>query len=280
MVSNYKNNSRHKEFIRKKWVEFIKEISKLEEKECSIITLPSDEMQDLRLFKEEGIIDWEENETESCTITKGKVICFERLTSIHNKLAKKLVNATTHPYEIGRFFQEKYNKLINGETTFFPVDVINLDLDGNLSKNDTSIERILDLLFQFQKNYNKFSLFLTFPETEAEDELEFKDKLKSILNSNLSDEHNNEFIQMFKEKFPSTDEIQYYEFVTISLVKLIIKKATHFNYKLSKQEFYYYGENGRRKMISILINFEYNPNSTPGLYYSEVIKSLEKVNEL
>ena len=138
MTSTYINNSEHKDFIRDRWVKYIQETmtDKSDGEECAIITLPSNEMQDLEIFANMGIISWELTETGAYNIIKGKVICFEKKQAIWRKICQKLVNANSINLDIGKYLQQNYRKLLNGNTNIFPVDIINLDFDGNLSKND------------------------------------------------------------------------------------------------------------------------------------------------
>ncbi len=286
MTNTYINDSGHKGFIRERWVEYIQEtiMDNSDGEECSIITLPSDGIQDLEIFANSGIISWELTETGAYNIINGKVICFEKKQKTWRKIRQKLVNVELINLDIGKYLQQNYKKLLNGNNNIFPVDIINLDFDGNLSKNDPDIKETIDLIFKFQKKHNKtnFSLFLTFPQTETEDGEDFKDQLKEILVQNIKDQNNSEYISKFETKYISIDDLGYDEFVIIGITKLILSAASNYRYKLLNQEYYIYGEESRRKMLSILLKFENQggSHSTPSLYYENVVRVLEDINNL
>ena len=68
----------------------------------------------------------------------------------------KLVNAKVEPKEIGAFLRENYNKLITGKNAnYFPVHAVNLDFDGNISKNKVSIDECVNLIFNYQRAQKK-----------------------------------------------------------------------------------------------------------------------------
>lgn len=285
-MSAYVNNSGHKDIIRSKWVSCIKSNypTQIQDGSISILTLPAKECHDIDLFVSEGIIAWEQEETGAMNITKGKIICYEKSTPIFNEIRKKLTgNSIVNQGEIGKCFQKDYNRLIDGQASVFPVDVINLDFDHNISKNDTEIEQILDLIFQFQKKHKKnFSIFITFPKDNSEtDEDEFKQKLIFIIKSNLDDPRNKAFKEKFENKYKTIESMSYESFLIVGINKLFIVKAVNHNYTLINQEYYLYGESGRHPMISLILNFSFNDTqNTPTLYYQDIIKCLDTINQI
>ena len=286
MTNTYINNSEHKDFIRDRWVKYIQETitDKSDSEECAIITLPSDEMQDLKIFADSGIISWELTETGAYHIVKGKVVCFEKKQTTWMKIRQRLVNVNLQNSDIGIYLQQNYRRLLNGNDDIFPVDIINLDFDGSLSKNNPHIKETMDLIFKFQESHGKinFSLFLTFPQTETEDDEDFVDILKETLEQNMIDQRNSEYISKFKTKYISIDNLEYDQFVIIGITKLILSAASNNRYKLLNQEYYIYGEENRRKMFSILLNFKNQggSHSIPSLYYENVVGVLEDINDL
>lgn len=280
MTPEYLNNSRQKNALRKKWVECIKSnySTQIKSGEIALITFPAAECQDLALFASEGIIGWEKSETGAYCITKGKVICFEKKQKIFRVLNTRIANAILLNHEIGRYFQQEYNKLMNGQASIFPVEVINLDFDINLSKNDTDIEEIVDLIFKFQNHFKKnFSIFLTFPITESEDEAGFKSKFKNLISSNLRDSRNNDFKKRFEEQYDKISALNYLSFLTVGISKLFVKKSSSYNYEIIKHQFMHYGGGGRRKMISLILDFNYNElKTTTDIYYDNVVKCVDE----
>ena len=279
--SIYIHNSAHKDVIRTKWVEFIQECVKHNEG-VGIITFPAEEMHDLHFFRQNGLIDWEENETGNLTITKGKVVCFEKRSKIFMALSTKLVNAVVESQEMGSHLRQKYDGIMKGNQRIFPVDAVNLDYDGNISKNKVPIEEKIELIFKFQGIYKKsFSLFITWPSTEEDDEEAYKTLLKDTIKNNLLDPSACSFKEKFDQRFETVDELGYDNLSIIGLAKIILKRASNGKYKLSKNEFFVYGEEARMRMYSALFNFQYVDNRPENLIYSEdVASSLSEVSFL
>ena len=281
MAQPYLHNSTHKEYIREKWVEFASLIVD-PDKGLSVITFPAEEMHDLRLFVEKGLISWTETETGSFYITKGKIVCFEKITKYYLTLRKSLTNATVESLEIGRYLRQKYHAIMGGDQAIFPVDVVNLDYDGNISKSWVPIDEIINLVFEFQALHRKdFSLFLTWPYTENEDEGRYKDLLKQVIGDNLGDPRAVSFKEIYEADFPAVDELDYNNLSIIGISKVIIQKAARHRYNLHKNEFFIYGEENRRPMFSILLNFDFQTDTPEHTIYTNcVTKSLEDINYL
>lgn len=283
MTPRYINNSNHKDMIRSKWVNCIKSNypDQIRDGSISIITLPAEECQDIALFVSERILGWEDTETGAKKVTRGKVVCFERSTPIYLKIRAKLTgNSIVNTGEIGKYFQKNYSSIMNGQASIFPAEVINLDFDKNISKNDTDIEQIMDMVFQFQNKHRKnFSVFITFPQDESvADSDEFKLKLTTCIQSNLDDTANLTFKTNFEQKYEDIASMDYCSFLITGINKLFIRKAVNYNYTLTSPEYYSYGETGRHKMIAIILNFIFDDSvNTPSLYYRDIIKCLDTI---
>jgi len=278
----YVNNSDHKEYIRSKWIEFIQE-SVDHNDGIGVITFPAEEMQDLQLFQENGLIEWEETETGALNVTKGKVICFEKSHTIFASLSSKLVNVVLEN-EIGSYLNLNYHKISSLQSTkVFPVDVVNLDYDVRLAKcSRIQISQKLNLIFEFQGLHQRnFSLFLTWPSTEEDDEEDYKDLLKRTIGNNLNDPSATSFRDEFIEQFETVENLDYDYLSLVGLIKIILKKASNHLFQLNKHEYYIYGEEGRKKMYSVLFNFEYVTDKSEFLIYSQdVSKSLAQIRNL
>ena len=265
----YLNNSKQKDFIRNKWIQFAEEIYKEVNHDFGILTFPAEEMQDLRLFKEKGFIDWEEVETESADgtlnyrITKGKIRCFEKKSSVQRYLNQRLIQAKIEG-DFCPYIAANYSKIMSGKDKTFPVDVVNLDFDGRLQSNQKyPFEATIECIFEFQRKHKQnFSLFLTWPSTEDEDMIEYKELLENIIESNLSDPSAESFKQSFERSFRTIKDLKYERKSIIGIAKIIIKKASHSLYSLRKSEFFVYGGNEQRKrMISLMFNFYFDGGS-------------------
>lgn len=154
----YIHNSPQKDFIRNKWIEFAKEIYNGKDHAFGIITFPAEGMQDLYLFKQEGLIDWQEVETTSkdgqrnYKIVKGNVRCFEKKTSIFNILTEKLIEAKVNNDDFCAYVVSNYSRIMGGSDKTFPVDVVNLDFEARLYPNNKyPIDSTVKCIFEFQK---------------------------------------------------------------------------------------------------------------------------------
>ena len=281
MSPTYQHNSPSKDFIRNKWVEYITAVLTRKGKDLEIIDLPAEEMQDIHLFVNRGLLSWEQTETGAFRFTKGRVVCFEKNQNIEMALSQKFVDLKVYP-EIASHLQVNYHKIKTGAQAIFPVDTINLDFDGNISKNRTGISQLLKLIFEFQGQHGAdFCLFLTFPNTENEDDSEFKDQLKGILSSNLIDEYTQDFKNGFTAKYKTIESMDYEPFLIVSISKMIIKESSS-NFKILTNEFFTYGEDRRMRMVSVLFDFKYIGAAAAGhgQYFTEVMKALEPINEV
>ncbi|MFC1477965.1 hypothetical protein ACFL57_00720, partial [Candidatus Margulisiibacteriota bacterium] len=251
--------------------------------ELRLLTFPSEEMQDLHLFVDEGLLTWEETETGAYRMKRGAVFCFEKSSTISKYLAEKLVAAKVYPQEFGSYLQEKYKGIMAGSNPMFPLDVINLDYDGNISKNPVHIGEVIELLFKFQEIHNKsFNLFLTWPQTKDEDTDEYIKWLKNTVRDNLSNPIAKPFKDLFDQSFQSIDSLHYEQLSIIGITKHMVKVAADHGYTIEKNEFYNYGEKGRRNMMSVLIYFKHIDNTKPShqVYSEEIVKTLDAINVL
>lgn len=280
----YKFDSLHKRHIRTRWVEFIRDVVGKENDGARLITFPSNELQELILYEKEGLIRWEKTETDVLRITKGEVICFEKDHTKWRELKEKLPFATVEK-EFGYFLTSNATAINKGKIKIFPVDAINLDYEKNISKNETSLDVIFELIFQFQSKHKKdFSFFLTWPQPidSNDDDPNFIDGLKRIISDNLEDLNASEFKKVFEEKQLDMASLPYEILSVAGITKKVLKKAAQHGYQLTKREFYNYGEKDRQKMISTLYLFKHvgNLKSSTKIYSEDVVKSLQSIIQL
>lgn len=281
MVVKYKHDSEYKRFIRNQWVQFIKNIVPDFSDGISLITLPSEELQDISLFVNEGLISWAKTETDSYRITKGKVSCFERNQNKFSNIRKKLVNATVE-HEIGSYLSVNYHKIMKGNVSIFPADVINLDYDGYLSKNIIPIDEMFSLLFRYQARYQKdFALFITWPMPINKDDesAEFIAKLKKVISDNLNSLIQSSFKQVFTEKHISIEKLNYSDLSIIGIAKLLLNASSISQYQLTKNKYYVYSNDNKRKMMSVLFHYEFigPEKSSQTLYQEDCPKTLNDI---
>ncbi|MFI5151324.1 MAG: hypothetical protein ACHQRM_16455 [Bacteroidia bacterium] len=287
----YLNNSAQKDYIRNKWVAFAKEIFTDPDRDFSILTFPAEAMQDLHLFKEEGLINWEEAESKSLDgspnlrITKGNVRCFEKNPTIQRKLSQKLIEAKVEG-DFSPYIAANYSPILSGRNKTFPVDVVNLDFDGRLQpSNKYPFDATIKCIFEFQKNHSRnFSLFLTWPVAEGEDLDEYKELINNVIESNLDDPSAVNFKTSFEADLGAIGNLQYEQKSIIGVAKIVIKKASQNLYTLHKNEFFVYGgeAEGRKRMISLLFNFKYDGRAGREniIYANDVIRSLNNILDI
>ncbi|OFY86324.1 MAG: hypothetical protein A3F72_10985 [Bacteroidetes bacterium RIFCSPLOWO2_12_FULL_35_15] len=290
----YKHNSSPKDFIRKKWVAFAKEIFGDQERDFSILTFPAEAMQDLHLFKDEGLIDWEEAESKSVDgtpnfrIIKGNVRCFEKDPKIQRKLSEKLIEAKVEADFIP-YIAANYSFIISGKNKTFPVDVVNLDFDGRMQASvKYPFDATIKSVFEFQKKYSRnFSLFLTWPVAEGEDLNEYKTLLHDVIEGNLNDPAALKFKASFEASVGTIDKLKYEQKSIIGVTKVVIKKASQNLYTLNKHEFYVYGDEklsvgGRKRIISLLFNFTYEGKAGQEniIYAKDVVSAMSTITDI
>lgn len=289
MPEQYIHNSSHKNQIRDKWVEYIKLLLDGENRDdddraISVITFPAQEMQDLLLFAENGLLEFRDTETEDYFLTKGRIICFEKNEKIWRYLRHKLVNATVEK-EFERYILSKAKSITRGKINIFPVDCINLDYDGNISKNEVPISVMLQYIFRFQTGHKKdFALFITWPmpHEETDDEPGYFDSLRKIIRNNLTDPNATDFAELFNQEHSSIEGISYELTSIVGLSKQILQESTAHSYQLLNNEFFFYGEAGRKQMMSVLYYFKFIGDEKPQhqIYSEDVEKTLNVIQTL
>ena len=286
MPKPYIHNSSHKNRIRDKWVEYLELVLKGEnrhgsDKTISVITFPAEEMQDLLLFAEKGLLQFKDTETGDYSLTKGKIICFEKNQKIWRYLKDKLVNATVEQ-DFEKFIIDNARKITLGHIDIFPVDCINLDYDANITKNKLPITIVIDRLFDFQSIHKKnFCLFLTWPKpfNVDQDEPGSFDNLIRVIRNNLTDPNATNFANRFNNHYKSIDNLSYEVVSIVGLSKQILNHSSTHGYKLENNEFFFYGESGRQKMLSVLYYFKYIGDVKPNhqIYSEDVARTLDLI---
>jgi len=279
----YANNSSQKDFIRRKWLEFVNEFYD-DEQGLSVLTFPSEELHELTLYQENGLINWEEMETGGLRITKGKVVCFEKESNKFKQITTKLINAKLMLGELGSVLRSKYQAIMNGNTNIFPVDMVNLDFDGCISKINVPISETIERIFQFQARHQKsFSFFMTWPHTEADDLENYKQQLKNVIRDNLTDPSATAFRDQFNANFNSLTGLNYEQLSIIGMVKIVLRNSSQRKFKVTNSEMFTYGgKGGRKRMFSILLNFQFvgEKISQHQIYSEDVINALKGIEDL
>ena len=273
MTAIYENDSDEKNLVRKHWIEFSKASFNRSPNDFKLLTMPSEEMQDIEYYKKSGLIKLYETETGAFRANKGHLVCYEEKMDKYIKISKTLTCEEVYNNEICK-------DLITRPTRFFPFDTINLDFDHSLEKSLSEPQKLFDSIFSKQMTYKiNFSLFLTFPENFEDYSDRYKAILKNVIDANLREPYNDKFKHQYKLLGNVTNE----DLCKIAISKEIIRSAFHNNYKISKIELFAYGRNGgaHRRMLSFLYNFNFQPQRPPHSdYFSEVLHSLKELKDL
>lgn len=285
-MPEYEFNSPEKKFIRQNWVEFATRINP-EKENFSMIALTTESLDDLNLFADNGFYDIDHLESGLIRFNKGRFKCFETKGTTYRKLIKLLPNEFVIPGEIGFEIGKEYNQVFVelGESKSFPCDVINLDFTSSISNvTKRDILNVFKWIFEFQRKYNKdYSLFITFSNTNGENEIDILNKFEEIIQENISNTHT-DFKLKFEEKYSSMAELKtnsYNQFLVTGISKFLVKFASENKFKLDDFKFYTYDKE-RHKMISLLFNFKFVTGNIPpiNIYREDCTKCLEDIEEV
>lgn len=282
MEEDYRFNSSEKNFVRSRWVEFTKKSYK-NDHEFKYMCMPSVEMQDLRLYAEEGLLEIKDAETsEVKKLMKGEVLAFEQDTKKTREMRNKLVNLKVVNSSVSG------TVISRNEEKEFPFDTINLDFDGSLEKSMNDPGRFFDNLFYQQSNGgHDCSLFVTFPETVKDYTPQYTEKLREIITLNIADPNCREFKDEYNKRFGIPDASLNDENLSIvAITKLVIRFAIFYKFRMAEAEYYTYGsressKGGRQRMIALLYYFTYSGrlNQTSS-YCEDVMYSLNLAKDL
>lgn len=282
-MSTYRHDSESKQIVRSHWVQYIKDIKQGDSSPLKLITLPSSEMQELFLYKDEGLIDAEYDEnSRQFDIKKGDIYCFEKKASRYRELFEKLIGATTRQDDIGSYIRTHRPKILNNKSNLgFPLDAVNLDFEGSLCKLKIPIEETVENIIACQSASNKpFVFFLTFPNTEDTDTDEYKQSVRAVLEKNLNDSLNTQFQENFNHTCGDINHIDYEILHMVAVFKNIIKQVSQKNYTCEKSKIIIYGDKEqvpdyRKRMTSLFFKFipENTINHTE-IYYRDILQAL------
>lgn len=279
----YQNNTVQKDIVRKKWVEYSKNLYDgcNDKNKFTLLTLTTPQIEDILLFAKNGLFSLTLTETGAYFLTSGKVFCCEKNTPRFLGIREKLVGAKVEEIDICEYI---WNSGLSRKS--FPVDIINLDFDGCLSKLKKDPERLIDTVYNRQKEFGKnFSFFLTFPVCDDIATDAYVKHHKTRISSML--EENSEYNSIFTEKFNSINQIDFESVLTLSLSCFFARSANHFGFSLENCDFFVYGQKRasanieRKRMISLLFQNKYVSNTRSLNYFnSEVLQTLKPAIDL
>lgn len=140
--------------------------------------------------------------------------------------------------------------------SWFPFDVVNLDINGSILGRDSRVLDAIRKLFMIQKIRNKsFTLFLTICSVQEGDDEGSINELREFLRKNLDD---NEISSKFLEKYPNGTIQEYHEFQSTAIPKKIIEYGFSEGFDVvCSEKLTYVGEGLSTRMVSLVFECEY-----------------------
>lgn len=282
-------NTAEKWFMRAKWLDFALNRKKTNKKKfIRLLTLTSIKAYDINFLCEKGLIQT----TATGYLPESIAFCErdpERFTRIRNNLPGARAYQGTFEEFVGAGsigFTDRARK-------WFPFDVINLDFSGPMfrhkGRNTSIVVDAISKMFMMQGfTKQSFTLFLSLPAVKRWDDEVGKKQLSDCLNVNLTSKETTKFKEAFEQKYRSKGINRYYEFLLVTVPKIIIKYGQSQNFDVGCLGRYtYIGESATTKMVSFIFDCEYRglPNGYGGenpasilarVYPDRVLKIIEQ----
>jgi hypothetical protein len=260
-------NNPEKWYVRYLWLKYAEERRKKASKDfIKFLTLPGAECFDIRLFKQQGLL-----KTTATGFDPEHVAFCERDPERYARIGNLLPQA--------RRFNGSYETLMGVGTSgftrtadrWFPFDVINLDFSGpGFNQPGSSTSRTADAIlktFKLQKSKRSaFSLFITLAANPVWNDVTGKRQLEQCLKSNLTAGSHPEFAKEFITRYPKAlaigsptyQNMQYHEFLLVTVPKLIIKYGSEEWFLVICQEkVAYIGEGHSTRMVTFCFECEF-----------------------
>jgi len=261
-------NTSEKWFVREKWAHYAlirKDRNKREF--IRLLTLTSIKAYDIIFLSKKGLIQT----TDTGYSPESVAFCEknpERYTRIYNCLPGARGYQGTFEEFVGAGnigFTDRAKK-------WFPFDVINLDFSGPMFRHeDSNTSKVMDAIlkmFMIQEfTKQSFTLFLSVPAVKKWDDETGRKQLSDCLSVNLTSQETTKFKEAFEQKYPSKQINSYYQFLLVTVPKIIIKYGQSKNFDVDcLDRFTYIGENAQTKMVSFIFDCEYKglPNGYGG----------------
>ena len=163
-----------------------------------------------------------------------------------------------------RYFKGRFEDLVgagrvgysNKVDSWFPFDVVNLDINECIFRRDSRVLDAIRKLFMIQKIRSKsFTLFLTVCSIQEGDDEESKNELREFLHKNLDD---TEIYNKFHEKYPNGAIHEYHEFQSTAVPKKILEYGLSEGFDVvCSEKLSYIGEGLTTRMVSLVFECEY-----------------------
>jgi len=251
-------NSPQKWHIRTKWIHYA---SRRKEKSgknyINLLTLTSTKCYDIKLFQQEGLL----LTTDTGYARRSLTFCEyhpERYARIRNLLP----GARDWRGKLEKFVDAGRSYVSDRAQRWFPYDVINLDFTkpGFRQKEEkTSITmQTISKIFMIQRlKSHSFTLFVTLPAIEEDNDITGKTELDNCLNSNLDGSYP-DFEKNFLQKYPEKAFPDYREFLLFVVPKLIIKYGQSENFDTKCLErCSYINEGAITVMVTLIFDCEF-----------------------
>ena len=252
-------NTSEKWFVREKWAHYaLIRKDRNKRKFIRLLTLTSIKAYDIIFLSKKGLI----HTTDTGYSPESVAFCEknpERYTRIYNCLPGARGYQGTFEEFVGAGnigFTDRAKK-------WFPFDVINLDFSGPMFRHeDSNTSKVMDALlkmFMIQEfTKQSFTLFLSVPAVKKWDDETGRKQLSDCLSVNLTSKETIKFKEAFEQRHPSEQINSYYQFLLVTVPKIIIKYGQSKNFDVDcLDRFTYIGENAQTRMVSFIFDCEY-----------------------
>jgi hypothetical protein len=269
-------NTPEKWYVRQKWVESAIQ-RKIENNRHFLryLTLTSIPVYDIRLFEDQGLIrstdiGYDEECIAVCEVD------LHRASLIRNNLP----GARVFPGRIQELVGSRsvnYHGFVN---KWFPFDVINLDLTGSIFARNQLLSETIQKIFTIQSwKEQSFTLFLTVCSVEEGDDVEAREKINALIESNLTDDG---FKDAFIRKFPNMQFDSFQSFLSVAIPKLIIEKGLNNGFDVACNGKYTYIGTGLKNQIASFIldcDLRSEPGAITNLGSSRSLRIIDALEE-
>jgi len=246
-------NTPQKWYVRRKWLEYsINRMRKNNRSFIRLLTLTCTQVYEIRLLLDNGLLlhtdsgAFDEHCLAFCEMVDHRyVLIRDALPGARNFLGRleDLVGAGRIGYS-------------NRIDSWFPFDVINLDINECILKRDSRIIEAIWKLFIIQKMKNQsFTLFLTICSVESGND---KEKIKALYQSFEMNLTELDIEEIFHVSFPDGVIKAYHDLQSLIIPKKIIEYGLSEGFDIQYSEkLTYIGEGLSTRMLSFIFDCEY-----------------------
>ena len=252
-------NTPEKWFVRERWANFaLIRRDKNKIKFIRLLTLTSIKAYDIKFLFKKGLI-----QTTETGYSPGSITFCEKNSERYTRIFNNLPGARAYQGTFEDFVGAGSIEFTERAKKWFPFDVINLDFTGPMFRHaERNTSKVMDAMLKMFmiQDFTKqsFTLFLSVPAIKGGDDDTGIKQLSDCLDVNLASKETMKFKEVFEQKYPSKKINSHYEFLLITVPKIIIKYGQSKNFDVDcSGKYTYIGENAQTRMVSFIFDCEY-----------------------